>query len=87
MRPRTIAPCLLLAFALPAAVAADGSRYRATATIEVRRASDDGRYAVVAHATQRHDAKSADGRYTFKATSATCDPADDRLFANGFETP
>jgi hypothetical protein len=86
MHPRLAIPILLLVTAAPA-VAADSPRFQATASIELRRTSDDGRFSAVAHARREHAAAAGDGRFVLKASAATCDPNDDSLFRNGFETP
>jgi hypothetical protein len=78
---------LLLCLAAPAAAATESGTFRATATIEKRQLSEDGRYAVVGQALRKQGATSADGRYALKSTAATCNPNDDSLFRNGFENP
>jgi hypothetical protein len=88
-------PILLMGVVLPVAAAhADtgpgahpASRYAVTATLVPTPASADGRYRVDADLRVAASVQSTDGRYRVKAVAASCDPADDRLFANGFETP
>jgi hypothetical protein len=86
MRPRITPWILLLCLATPAAAATEGELFRATATIEKRQLSEDGRYGVVGQALRKQESSSADGRYALKATAATCSPSDS-LFRNGFESP
>ncbi|MGE4070292.1 MAG: hypothetical protein AB7E72_03890 [Lysobacterales bacterium] len=78
---------LLLGLAAPAAAESNGDSFRATATIEKRQVSEDGRYAVVGQALRKQETGSADGRYVLKTTAATCNPGADSLFRNGFENP
>jgi hypothetical protein len=87
MRPRITPWILLLCLAAPVAAATESGTFRATATIEKRQVSEDGRYAVVGQALRKQETSSADGRYVLKATAATCNPNDDSLFRNGFENP
>jgi len=86
MRPRITPWILLLCLAGPASAATESEFFRATATIEKRQVSEDGRYAVVGQALRKQETTSADGRYVLKATAATCSPGDS-LFRNGFENP
>lgn len=86
MHLRLAIPILLLVTAAPA-VAADSPRFQASASIEPRRTSDDGRFTGIAQIRREHAAATRDGRFVLKATAATCDPNDDSLFRNGFETP
>lgn len=87
MRPRITPWMLLLCLATPAVAEPDSSSFRVTANIEKRQVSADGRYAVVGQALRKQEATSADGRYALKSTAATCNPADNSLFRNGFENP
>lgn len=57
------------------------------ATLTPSPASADGRYRVDAALRVAPAVQSADGRYRVKAAAASCDPNDDGLFANGFESP
>jgi hypothetical protein len=86
MCPRITPWILLLCLAAPAAAAAESGSFHATATIEKRQVSEDGRYAVVGQALRKQETSSADRRYVLKATAATCSPSDS-LFRNGFENP
>lgn len=61
--------------------------YAARATLTPSPASADGRYRVDAALRVAPAVQSADGRYRVKAAAASCDPDDDGLFANGFESP
>ncbi|MFN7782087.1 MAG: hypothetical protein ACK5PG_05050 [Lysobacterales bacterium] len=63
----------------------DPARYRVSATVEPRLSSVDGRYGVAAALRVAPSLQSADGRFRLKTAAASCDPADARLFANGFE--
>jgi hypothetical protein len=85
MHPRLAIPVLLLVAAAPAA--ADSTRFQATASIEPRRTSDDGRFTAIAQVRHERAAATRDGRFVLKATAATCDLNEDSLFRNGFETP
>ena len=87
MRPRFIQFIPLLCIATPVAAEQNNDRFRVTATIEKRQVSEDGRYAVVSQALRKQETSSVDGRYALKTTAATCSPADDNLFRNGFENP
>lgn len=84
---------LLLIATVPVALAHAGEsppaagRYAVSATLVPAVASTDGRYRVDAVLRVASAGQSPDGRYRIKAAAATCDPADDRVFANGFETP
>jgi hypothetical protein len=60
---------------------------RASGTIEARQSSADGRYSVHGQVLLAPASPSADGRFVLKAVAASCDPADDRLFGDGFEAP
>jgi hypothetical protein len=86
MRPRITPWILLLCVAAPAAAATESELFRATATIEKRQVSEDGRYAVVGQALRKQETTSADRRFALKSTAATCSPSDN-LFRNGFENP
>lgn len=61
------------------------ARYAVTATLTPALASADGRFRVEAEARVAPALASEDGRYRVKVAAASCDPADDRLFNNGFE--
>ena len=87
MRPRFIQLILLICVATPVAAEPRNDSFRVTATIEKRLVSQDGRYAVVSLALRKQEATSVDGRYALKTIAATCSPADDNLFRNGFENP
>ncbi len=87
MRPRFIQLFVLLCLATPVAAEPDQDSFRITATIEKRQVSEDGRYAVVGEAQLKQETSSVDGRYALKTIAATCSPADDNLFRNGFENP
>ena len=87
MRPRFIQLFLLLCLATPVAAEPVQDSFRVTATIEQRQVSEDGRYAVVGEAQLKQETSSVDGRYALKTIAATCSPADDNLFRNGFENP
>lgn len=63
----------------------DPARYRVSATVEPRLSSADGRYGVAAALRVAPSLQSADGRFRLKTAAASCDLADARLFANGFE--
>jgi hypothetical protein len=84
---------MLLITVFPVAEAGAGDsppaagRYTVSATLVPAVASTDGRYRVDAVLRVASAVQSPDGRYRIKAAAATCDPADDRVFANGFETP
>lgn len=62
-------------------------RYAVNATLVPTPASADGRYRVDAALRVVPAVQSKDGRYRVKVAAATCDPANDRVFANGFEIP
>ena len=87
MRPRFFQLIPLLCLATSVAAESNDEPFRVTATIEKRQVSEDGRYAVVSQALRKQEATSVDGRYALKTTAATCNPADDSLFRNGFENP
>lgn len=87
MRPRFIQLIPLLCLATPVAAESKDEPFRVTATIEQRQVSEDGRYAVVGEALLKQETSSVDRRYSLKTTAATCNPADDSLFRNGFENP
>ena len=87
MRPRFIQFIPFLFIAAPVASEPNNDTFRVTATIEKRQVSQDARYAVVSQALRKQEATSVDGRYALKTTAATCSPADDNLFRNGFENP
>lgn len=61
-------------------------RYAVRATLTPSPASADGRYRVDAALRVAPAVQSTDGRYRVKAAAASCDPNDDGLFANGFES-
>ena len=87
MRPRLILLILLICATTPVAAEPNNDSFRVTATIEKRQVSEDGRYAVTGQALRKQETTSFDGRYALKTTAATCSPADDNLFRNGFENP
>lgn len=63
----------------------DPARYRVSATVAPRLSSADGRFGVAAALRVAPSLQSADGRFRLKTAAASCDPADARLFANGFD--
>ncbi len=87
MRPRFIQLALLVCVATPVAADSNTDTFRITATIEKRQVSEDGHCAVISQALLKQETSSVDGRYVLKTTAATCNPADDSLFRNGFENP
>jgi hypothetical protein len=90
--PRILLACLALALVHapraahaetdPAPSAAYGLR---EAKAELTPASADGRYQVRAELRLSDSAKSLDGRWQLKSTTASCDPLVDPIFSNGFE--
>ena len=89
--PRLTICLLAVALGTPVARAADrpatapAARYTVTATLAPALASADGRFRVEAEARVTPTVASPDGRFRVKSTAASCDPADDGLFVNGFE--
>lgn len=90
--PRILLPCVALALAhAPAMAAAEAdpaptARYALReAKAELTPASADGRYQVRAELRLSDSAKSLDGRWQLKSTTATCEPFADPIFRNGFE--
>lgn len=86
---RALLLCLVLA---PLAVRASPPQNDATpayalreAKAELTPASADGRYQVRAEVRLSDSAKSLDGRWQLKSTTATCEPFADPIFRNGFE--
>lgn len=55
------------------------------ARAELTPASADGRFQVRADVRLSDAAKSLDGRWQLKSTTATCEPFADPIFRNGFE--
>lgn len=55
------------------------------ARAELTPASADGRYQVRAEVRLSDSAKSLDGRWQLKSTTATCEPFADPIFRSGFE--
>jgi hypothetical protein len=90
--PRILLACLALALVHAPVVAAaeidltPTSRYALReAKAELTPASADGRYQVRAELRLSDRAKSSDGRWQLKSTTASCDPFGDPIFSNGFE--
>lgn len=63
------------------------SHYTVAATLTPTPASTDGRFRVDAELRVATSVKSADGRFRVDVATASCDPLDAGLFANGFESP
>jgi hypothetical protein len=89
--PRTLVCGLAVLLSASAVGAAEqpatdpAARYAVTATLAPALASADGRFRVAAEARRAPAVKSADGRFRVKVVAATCEPATDALFGNGFE--
>jgi hypothetical protein len=91
--PRILLACIALALVhVPVMAAAETdptptSRYTLReAKAELTPASADGRYQVRAEVRLADAAKSLDGRWQLKSTTASCEPFADPIFRNGFES-
>jgi hypothetical protein len=85
--PRPLALVLLLCplAALAAGAPTNGAVALKEVDARIVPVSADGRYQVHAEVRLADAAKSIDGRYQLKSTTASCEPFPEQLFRNGFE--
>lgn len=76
---------LSTASGLAAAAEAEPVRFQLRGELQSTATSDDGRFRLRAEVRVTPAAKSADGRFALKASTASCDPLDFTLFKDGFE--